>query len=219
MEERFKMEVEGAGSVSAAYSTPGDEPMGGVAVAHGQANDLDHDLLRTFTEVLARRGYAGLRFNFPYREAGKKAPNSKEILMETYRAARDDLAQRLDDAPIYLAGKSLGARTASLVADADGARGLIFLGYPIHAPGKEPSNYEHLLDIEAPMLFFAGTRDPFCDVKKLQRILEERSYYSSLQLVENGNHSFEPPKNDERSIELIYNNIAQVTADWLDEYF
>jgi len=219
MEERFKLEVECVGSVSAAFTTPGDEPMGGVAVAHGQANDLDHDLLKTFCEVLAKRGYAGLRFNFPYREAGKKAPDSKETLMEAYHAARDDLSQKLGDAPIYLAGKSLGARIASLLADADGAKGLIFLGYPIHAPGKEPSNYEHLLDIEAPMLFFAGTRDPFCDVKKLQRILEERSYYSSLQIVENGNHSFELPKNDERSVELIYENVANIAADWLDEYF
>ncbi len=218
MEERFRLGVEGIGSVSAALSMPGGELNCGVVTAHGQANDLDHDLLKAFGKGLAERGYACLRFNFPYREVGKKSPDDVETLMKSYRAARDELVRRMGDATIILAGKSLGARIASYVAESDGARGLIFLGYAIHRPGAEPENYDHLLKIEAPMLFYAGTRDPFCDVEKLERILEKREHPSSLQVVEGGNHSFVLPKSDDRPVELIYQNIASVAADWLDEY-
>jgi len=79
---------------------------GGVVVAHGQLNDMEHPLLVTFSKGLAKRGYACLRFNFPYREKGGNAPDKREVLMAAMREARDELDVRIE-APIYLAGKSL----------------------------------------------------------------------------------------------------------------
>lgn len=219
-EERFKLDIPGSGEVTAALAVPGAGGDDGAVVAHGQANDLDHPLLATFCEGLAARGYAALRFNFPYKEEGRKSPDGKVTLMRAYRAARDELAGRLgSESRVFLAGKSLGARVASYVADSDGAPGLIFLGYPLNPPGGEPGNYEHLLRIRAPMLFFAGTRDSLCDPDKLGDILERREYPSSLQKVEGGDHSFVLPADDDRTVEMIYEDIAMVTADWLDEYF
>ena len=215
-EESFSLKIEGVGEVSAVFTTPGDEPEAGVVVAHGQANDLDHDLIVVFCEGLARRGYASLRFNFPYSEAGRESPDSRETLMKAYRAAVEELGRRVEG-KIFMGGKSLGARIASLVAEEDGAPGLIFLGYPIHRPGGEALRYEHLVEIEAPILFFAGTRDPFCNIDNLTEILEQRFHSSTLQPVEDGNHSFEPPEEDERPVGLIYEEIARVAADWLDE--
>lgn len=218
-ENRFKLNVPGDGAVKAVVVTPDDpgEIEGGLVVAHGQMNDLDLPLLAAYSEGLAERGYASIRFNFPYRERGENVPDGQEILMAALREARDELDSRIE-APIYLAGKSLGARVASLVAKADKAPGLIFLGYPIHAPGGEPRSVEHLIEIEAPMLFFVGTRDPFCDVNKLHSILEKREHTSSVQIVDGGGHSFELPDGDDRPQEIIFENIAEVTADWLDEY-
>jgi len=220
-EERFKLEISGLGEVTAALAIPAEAAGDGVVVAHGQANDLDHPLLAVFCEGMAARGYFALRFNFPYREEGKDSPDGKVALMRAYRAARDELAGRLGggNPRVFLAGKSLGARVAGYVADADGAPGLIFLGYPLNPPGKEPRDHEHLLRIPAPMLFFAGTRDPLCDPDKLGVILERREYPSSLQRVEGCDHSFVPPKGDERTVEMIYGDIAMVAADWLEEYF
>ncbi len=220
-EEKFRLEIPRLGEVTAAVAMPGGGAKDGVVVAHGQANDLDHPLIATFCEGMAARGYGALRFNFPYKEEGKKNPDGKVALMRAYRAARDELMGRLsgDEPRVFLAGKSLGARVASYVADVDGAPGLIFLGYPLNAPGGEPGNYEHLLRIRAPMLFFAGARDPLCDPDKLEEILEQREYPSSLQKVEGGDHSFAPPSGDDRTTENIYEDIAMVTADWLEEYF
>ena len=204
--------------MAAAINMPEEgDPEAGVIVAHGQANDLDHELLVTFSEGLAERGYASLRFNFPYKEAGHNAPDDRETLIKAYRAARDELARRLGDAKIFLAGKSMGARIAALVAAQDGAAGLIFLGFPIHRPGQEPRNYDHILKMEPPMLFFAGTRDPFCEIEKLQKVLEQRTGKSTIQIVEDCEHSFIPSEGDDRPVELIYRTIAMVTADWLDE--
>lgn len=217
--EKFKMEIEGAGKVGAVFTAPeDDEPEVAVVVAHGQANDFNNELLVSFSNGLAERGYASLRFNFPYREAGKKSPNGKGTLVKAYKTARDELERKTEDAKIVYAGKSLGARIASYVAEEEPPSGLIFLGYPIHRPGGEPGNYAHLLEMESPMLFFAGTRDPFCNMEKLQNILELRTHPSSLQIVEGGEHSFIPPEGDDRPVEIIYRNIAAVSADWLDEY-
>ena len=68
------------------------------------------------------------------------------------------------------------------------------------------------------MLFFVGTRDPYCEIPKLQKILEMRENPSTLQIVENGDHSFELPEGDDRPQDVIYEVIAEAAADWLDEY-
>lgn len=217
--ERTKIKVPNVGEVSAVLMLPPDmeELEGGVVIAHGQMNDLDHILLKTFSEVLAERGYATLRFNFPYREKGLNIPDKRDILLSAMREAREELSYRIE-APVYLAGKSLGARVASYLAVEEKAPGLIYLGYPIHGPNGEPRDIDHLYKIEAPMLFFVGTNDPFCDIEKLKKILEQREYPSTLQIVEEGDHSFVVPASEERPQLLIYENIAHVAADWLDEY-
>ena len=218
-EERLTLKVPGDGEVTAVVVMPedADDVEGGVVIAHGQMNDLDHPLLVAFSEGVAERGYASIRFNFPYRERGENAPDKREVLMAALREARDELGSRVE-APIYLAGKSLGARVASYVAETDKTPGLIYLGYPIHAPGGEPTRYEHLLEIEAPMLFFVGDRDPYCDVEKLKKVLEGRALPSTVQIVDKGDHSFEVPEGDDRPQDVIYQEIAVVVADWLDEY-
>lgn len=218
-EERTKIRVPNVGEVSAVVTLPSEveEIEGGVVVAHGQMNDLDHILLKIFSEVLAERGYAALRFNFPYREKGLNVPDKRDILLSAMREAREELSYRIE-APVYLAGKSLGARVASYLAVEEKTPGLIYLGYPIHGPNGEPRDIDHLYKIEAPMLFFVGTNDPFCDIEKLKKILEQREYPSTLQIVEEGDHSFVVPESEERPQHLIYENIAYVAADWLDEY-
>lgn len=218
-EERFKLNVPGIGKVNAAVEMPlVEETEAAVVIAHGQVNDLDYELLTAFSIGLAERGYASIRFNFPYREKGGKTPDDNEVLIKTFEAGRKEIESRTDDAKVVLAGKSLGARIASLCALREAASGLIFLGYPIHGPNGETREFDHLLKIDAPMLFFAGTNDPFCKIEKLQAILEQREAVSSIQLVERGDHSFIVPKGDARPMELIYEDIASIAADWIDEY-
>jgi predicted alpha/beta-hydrolase family hydrolase len=94
--------------------------------------------------------------------------------------------------PILAGGKSLGGRIASMcVADGMPAAGLVFLGYPLHPPGKpERVRDRHLYDIRVPMLFLQGTRDPFAQGPLLSKVLDKLGSRAELHAVEGGDHSF-----------------------------
>ena len=103
-----------------------------------------------------------LRFDFPYMEAGRKAPDRAPVLVEATRRAFDLAAARAGGLPVLAGGRSMGGRIASM-ATAEGmpAAGLVFLAYPLHPPGRpEKIRDAHLYGIEVPMLFLQGTRDP-----------------------------------------------------------
>lgn len=203
---------------------PGLTP--GLVLAHGANNDLEHPLLAAVAEELAERGIAStLRFNFPYRERGATSPDRPEILELTFRRAHDLLAD--DDicppGALFLGGKSLGARVAAeLVSrrhEGEGllADGLIFLGYPLHAPGRtEKLRTEPLRRIDVPSLFIEGTKDPFCDLELLRPVLDGLNHPPLLHPIENGGHSFEVPKSDGRSEAQVYAEVAGSAASFIE---
>ena len=147
-----------------------------VIVAHGAGNDMHTPLLVHFSAGLCRAGYLGLRFNFPYMEKGRKAPDPQEKLVRTWQAAFEFVKNhpQFGTPRIVAAGKSMGGRIASQMA-ADGLispKALVFLGYPLHPPGrKEQLRDAHLYRINIPMLFFAGTRDALCDLDLLKPVV------------------------------------------------
>ncbi len=199
----------------------GDIETTGVIVAHGAGNNMETPLLVAFSEGLASAGYATLRFNFLYRERGRKAPDKYETLAETWGSAsaffRERLGQRIHC--WVAAGKSMGGRVASqMVADGLLAAGrLIFLGYPLHPAGnKEKLRDAHLYRINVPMLFFAGTRDPLCDLERLRPVLSHLTAPRSLYIIEGGDHSLHVPKSTGTPETGIYDRIVQETARWLE---
>lgn len=181
-----------------ALLTEGGGPV--LVLAHGAGNDLKAPLLAGAAEALARRGVACLRFNFPYREAGRKGPDPESVLRQAWRAAferAEELADR-----VWVGGKSLGGRIASLlVAEGMAAAGLVFVGYPLHAPGRhERVRDAHLDAIRVPMLFLQGTADPFARWDLLQATVARLGRRAKLHPVEGGDHSFRvrgTPKDDQ----------------------
>ena len=199
----------------------GDIRHAGVIVAHGAGNDMKTPLLVAFSEGLAAAGYPALRFNFLYAEQGRKAPDTYQTLAKTWAAAatffRERLGSRIDS--WVAAGKSMGGRVASQMV-ADGllsAAGLIFLGYPLHPAGdKEKLRDAHLYRIIVPMLFFAGTRDPLCDLTKLQAVLSRITAPSNLSVIEGGDHSFHVPKSAGTTESEVHRRIIQETLRWME---
>lgn len=192
----------------------------GVILAHGAGNDMNHPLIASLAEGLGAAEYLTLRFNFLYREKGGKRPDRQEILVETWQSAYEFLRNHPQYQPktILAAGKSMGGRVASQMA-AEGllpvAR-LVFLGYPLHPPGKKENPRDsHLPQITIPMLFFAGTRDSLCDLATLEKALDKLSAPWELQIIEDGDHSFRLPKYAELTQEEVYQQILQKTLDWL----
>ena len=193
----------------------------GVILAHGAGNDMNHPMLSFLAEGLADAGYLALRFNFVYREMGKKGPDNQELLSLAWKGACRFMAEHAEYRPKHIAaaGKSLGARIAAQLA-AQGtlcAERLIFLGYPLHAPGrKDLPRDAHLYQIAIPMLFFAGTRDPFCDLELLRQVLPKLNAPWELEVFEGADHSFKVPKSFAIDPSEIYEQILCRTIEWLE---
>lgn len=195
-ERRLSIETD-RGAVTAALSGPGDAPL--LVLAHGAGNDLDTPLLVGFAEGLEAGGVACLRFNFPYKEQGRRAPDPERVLRQAWTAAFEHARTLADD--VWVGGKSLGGRIASmLVAEGLPAAGLVFVGYPLHPPGKpERIRDAHLPSIEVPMIFFQGTADPFARWTLIQETMRALGDRATLHPVQGGDHSFRvrgEPKDD-----------------------
>jgi uncharacterized protein len=206
--------------VSGMLSIPDGTVKKGVILAHGAGNDMNQPMFAFLSEGLAHHGYLTLRFNFFYKDRGKKAPDSPELLYQAW----DGAYRFLDEHPVYrprhivAAGKSMGGRIASQMV-ADGrlpVEQLIFLGYPLHAPGKkEKLRDRHLYAIMIPMLFFAGTRDQLCDLDLLRGALSRLKAPWDLEVIEGGDHSFRVPKSIAADEHEIYVRILKKALAWL----
>jgi predicted alpha/beta-hydrolase family hydrolase len=182
-------------TVTAAYARP-DNPSATIVVAHGAGAGMEHPFLTGLTAALNGLGVATLRFNFPYREAGRKFPDRPPVAIAAWRAAMaaaaEQAAKHQDTGPLWAAGKSFGGRMAAR-AGADGmdAAGLIYLGYPLHPPGKpEKLRDEHLYGLATPMLFLQGSRDTFATPEILADVVSRIGPHAVLQWVDGGDHSF-----------------------------
>jgi uncharacterized protein len=215
-EERLTIE-QGRVRVSGIYARP-PKPVATLVVAHGAGSGMDHPFLIGFTRAMNDLGLATLRFNFVYIENGRRAPDPAPFLEETWRAAFAAASDRAKSEPVWAGGKSLGGRIASMVvADGMAAAGLVFLGYPLHPPGKpERIRDEHLYRIEVPMLFLEGTRDPFATPELLHGVIAKLGKRASLVAIEGGDHSFNV-RGVKRDAREVGASLAQPAADFIRE--
>src|SRR3954454_920010 len=128
--------------IESAYQGPKRGVERAVLLAHGAGADMNAKPRRAVAAPRADARVASLRFDFPYRAAGRKAPDRPPVLLAAVREAAADLAERTGLAPdrLVLGGRSMGGRYCSLaVGDAEdplAALGLLLLGYPLHPAGK-----------------------------------------------------------------------------------
>jgi predicted alpha/beta-hydrolase family hydrolase len=174
--------------VTIAWDRPTGAERAILLLAHGAGGDLNDPLLRAVGNGLAENGIAVARFNFPYREAGRRAPGSQVQSEECFRNVAS--AARKDGVPLFCGGKSYGGRIASHIAsEGYEMRGLVLLSYPLHPPGKpERLRDGHLRQIGAPMLFVQGTKDPFARPDLLTSTIK-RLRNANLVQIEGGDHS------------------------------
>lgn len=162
-----------------------------LVLAHGAGAGMDHPFMAGFARAMGEAGVATVRFNFPYLQRGRRSPDPERVLREAWLAAFD-AAGGGGDRPVLAGGKSLGGRIASMcVADGMPAAGLVFLGYPLHPPGKpERIRDEHLYRIAVPMLFLHGSSDAFADGTLLAKVVRKLGDRATLEEIEGGDHSF-----------------------------
>jgi predicted alpha/beta-hydrolase family hydrolase len=177
---------------------------------------MDHPFLAGFARAIVDLGVAAMRFNFPYMEAGRRGTDTPAVAEAAWQAAFEAATTRAAKGePVWASGKSFGGRMASLaVADGMPAAGLVFLGYPLHAPGKpEKVRDQHLYAIRVPMLFIQGTGDPFATPAILAPVLKRLGKLATLHAIEGGGHSLElSRKDDPREVGA---SMAPVAADFI----
>jgi predicted alpha/beta-hydrolase family hydrolase len=195
-EQRLEIEWREGLRVSAALETPAKrEANSGVILAPGAGGNLDSAFLLEMSEGLAARDISSLRFNFPYTENRRRMPDPGAALEACYQAVARRGAE-LFPGGLFLGGKSMGGRIASqMVAhlgdEAPPCRGLIFLGYPLHPPGRQHQlRDQHLYGLRIPMLFVEGTRDAFAEPGLLQGVLDSLGDNAHVHWIEGGDHSF-----------------------------
>src|SRR5215472_12061727 len=176
-----------------------------LVLGHGAGADQRHAFMVQTATALAARGIDVVTYNFLYTERKKKTPDPRDVLEAWCRAAIAGARglPGLEGHKLFVGGKSMGGRIASQVVAAGeggGVAGLVFLGYPLHPPGRpEQLRSEHLPRIAAPMLFVQGSRDAFGTPEELAPILNALAPRARIYVVEGGDHSFSVAKKSGRT--------------------
>lgn len=126
-------------------------------------------------------------FDYPYRLAGKKLPDRHPVLLDAHLAQLDQLAAETQ-APIILAGKSMGGRMACHAAVERQVTAIICMGYPLRSPSGKMRD-EVLFSLKTPVLFVQGTRDKLCPLGLLDDVRTKMTCQHTVHVVDNGDHS------------------------------
>lgn len=224
MPEKLRIQIGEDQSVSARlYRANGGKRLGvTLLLGHGAGADQTTEFMVSFAEALAGRGVDSMTFNFLYTEQGRRAPDRNDKLEGCYGAAIDAARThgKLEGNRLVIGGKSMGGRIASQVAakGAEGIAGLVFLGYPLHPPGKpDQLRAAHLSRISAPMLFVQGSRDAFGTPEELRPVIKNLGGSATLYVVDGGDHSFKVPKSSGLTQEEVRRCVQDVISSWLTQ--
>jgi predicted alpha/beta-hydrolase family hydrolase len=193
-----------------------------VVLGHGAGADQSSGFMVMMAGGLAARGIDVMTFNFLYKEQGRSIPDPKARLESCYQAVieRALTHRKLRKNRLVIGGKSMGGRIASQVAavSPDGIAGLVFLGYPLHPPGRpEKMRDAHLKDIQAPMLFVQGARDTFGTAEEIRAVIKRLRLPAQIYVIEGGDHSFKAPKSLGVPQPAIYEKIMDKVSEWVGE--
>jgi len=187
-------------------------------LAHGAGAGMRHPFLEAISQRLAEQGIATLRYQFRYMEQRSRRPDPPAVAAATVRAAVAEAARLTPGLPLVAGGKSFGGRmtsTAQAEEPLPGVRGLVFLGFPLHPPGRpDDKRAEHLARVTIPMFFLQGTRDEFAGLELLRPVVKRLGDRATLHLVEGGDHSFKVPKKSGRSEGDVMGELARAIVTW-----
>ena len=207
------------GDVSALFYLPEDAEYI-LVFAHGAGVGMNNKSMEQISLSLAGQKIATLRFNFPYMEKGKKMPDSKPVCAAAISTAVEKALSLNTKIPLFAGGKSFGGRMTSTAASEGmlpNVKGIVFFGFPLHAPGKHSNERaEHLYKVDIPMLFLQGTRDALASLEHLKPVIKKLGNNAELFIIDGADHSFHVPKEynmkDSDVIELICKEVKK----WMD---
>jgi uncharacterized protein len=212
----LKIHLDSHGQISALLDRPRDAWLLYV-LAHGAGAGMRHRFLESVVRALFSRGVATLRYQFPYMEAGARRPDSPAVAEGAVRAAVESAVELAGSIPVIAGGKSFGGRMTSGAAakSLPGVQGLVFLGFPLHPPGKPGTERaDHLDSVEVPMLFLQGTRDQFAGLDLVTTVCRRLGPRATLHLIDEGDHSFNVPRRTGRDSSAVIDEVADTIVEW-----
>jgi predicted alpha/beta-hydrolase family hydrolase len=213
--------------------TPSEDAFALLVLAHGAGAGMQHPFMEGVVERLSQRGVAALRYQFPYMESKRQAPDRPPVLVGTVRGAVRKARELAEGLPLFAGGKSMGGRMTSTAAAEAGWRtepggahdqedveravhGIVFLGFPLHPPGKPSAERAaHLESVKVPLLFLQGTRDNFAAMELLRPVLTSLGPRATLHIIEGADHGFHVPKSTGRTDAEILDELADETVKWM----
>ena len=206
------------GASSAVLDMPSDAAALFV-LAHGAGAGMRHPFLEDLARFLCDEQVATLRYQFPYMERKSKRPDHRSVLLAAVRSAVEAGRKACPSLPLIAGGKSMGGRMTSLAASEEplpDVRGIVFVGFPLHAPGKPSSDRAaHLEEVRIPMLFLQGTRDNLSDLSLLEPVCRKLGSRATLSVIEGGDHSFHMPKRSGRTDGEVLRELAHTIREWI----
>lgn len=184
--------------------------------AHGAGADSSSEFMQSMAKLISHSEIEVVLFDFPYmlkrQQTGKKSPPDR--MPKLIEAFKQQIAKHAKGRKVFIGGKSMGGRVASMIADEEQVNGLICMGYPFHPPGK-PENLrtEHLQNLKTPTLILQGTRDPFGKPDEVAGY--DLSSKIQVSWLEDGNHSLETLKRSTISTEQSWQIAARSAQDFI----
>jgi predicted alpha/beta-hydrolase family hydrolase len=199
------------GSVTAESYVP-ERMLSLYVFAHGAGAGMSHPFMTSLSQELSELGIGTLRFNFPFTEQKKKRPDVPAVAHKTIETVVQKAKELFPSTPIFVGGKSFGGRmTSQYLSKPDAAivKGVVFVGFPLHPPGK-PSvdRAEHLKDVKIPMLFLQGTRDALANWTHIEQTTSSLTV-ATLVKFEGADHSFKVARQN------ILPMLAKTINDWM----
>jgi predicted alpha/beta-hydrolase family hydrolase len=186
-----------------------------VILAHGAGQGINSPFMQYFHDALSQRGLLSVQFNFDYMDKGRSVPDPQPKMQALYRQIVEEVSAAHRPRKIVIGGKSMGGRVASYIAaDTVQVSGLVFLGYPLHPPGKQDQLRDaHLYDIQVPMLFLSGTRDTFAERPLLEKVVARLGDRATLIWTQGGDHSLKVGRTGAGTLETAADEIKR----WVGE--
>jgi predicted alpha/beta-hydrolase family hydrolase len=179
--------------------------------AHGAGAPMNHNFMVRLSELLLERGIGTLRFNFPYMEKGSKRPDPPAISERAVLKAIETAESMYPGVALLAGGKSFGGRMTSQAlskATDSGIKGIVFVGFPLHAPGNPGTERaQHLTSVSQPMLFLQGTRDALARIDLIEKVCQGLPK-ATLKMFEGADHSFKAGKKD------LIPQLADAVKEW-----
>ena len=194
------------------------KPKAIIILAHGAGAGMHHSDIIHISEKLTDSHFHCVRFNFPYMEQGKKSPGSPKHNIACWQYVIDFIQSQFEDLPLFISGKSYGGRMVShLISENDTIKvsGLIYFGFPLHAPGKDSKDRAtHLNKVKIPQLFLQGERDKLANIELIREVVNDLEN-AQLVEIEYADHSFNVPKKSGFTKQEIISKLILEIKRWI----